>query len=77
MAFQSVAEQMLKEVLLRARSFERGVQRVVEVISPGPLGTKADSWDAQRRHRAAQAVRAAVERWEVQNRLSASRSKRM
>ncbi len=39
--------------------------------------TKADSWDAQRRHRAAQAVRAAVERWELQARLSASRSKRM
>lgn len=67
MSLPSLAGQLLKSVASQARSFERGLQRVVEVISPGPLGTKADSCDAQRRHRAAQAVKAAVQRWEAQS----------
>lgn len=67
MSLQSVAEKLLRSLSSQARSFEQGVQRVVEVISPGPLGAKADSWDAHRRRRAAQAVRAAIKRWEDQS----------
>jgi hypothetical protein len=70
---RDLAGKALKEAAKQARSFEEGVQQVVEVISPGPLGGGAQRWDARRRQAAAAAVQQAIARWEAAYRLSHGR----
>ncbi|PNW84302.1 hypothetical protein CHLRE_04g228925v5 [Chlamydomonas reinhardtii] len=52
----------------------RGVQRVVVVLQPGPLGGRLERWEAARQETAERQVQAAVERFQALQRSQPSSS---
>ncbi|WIA30875.1 hypothetical protein OEZ86_000930 [Tetradesmus obliquus] len=65
MQFLKALGNVLQQSQRAARSLERSVQEVVEVLQPGPLGATAARWDARRRAEAEQAVQQALDNWQA------------
>ncbi|KAK9812649.1 hypothetical protein WJX72_001250 [[Myrmecia] bisecta] len=64
--FKQAAGQLLHGVRQQARDLDKGVQKVVEIIFPGPLGTSAGAWNAKLRDQAAADVQRALANWKRQ-----------
>ncbi|KAK9831649.1 hypothetical protein WJX74_004225 [Apatococcus lobatus] len=60
---QRFVKQAVSNLQDQRKQAEKGVQQVVEVLAPGPLGGSAKAWNTKQREAAKAAVEEAVSRW--------------
>lgn len=58
---------LIRQAVQQARALESDIQKVVEIIAPGPQGTSAKAWDQAKRQASADRVRAAIQNWKAQH----------